>query len=67
LRTVIENRTGIDKTYKVEDIGYIYRGGMKEMGSCFYNFGMRQPVRFSEGVVEQEDKWVNSLLARLMS
>ncbi len=67
MRTVIENRSGVDKTYKVEEIGYIYRGGMEEPGSCFYNFGMRQPARFSDEVVEQESRLVDSLAASFLS
>ena len=67
MRTVVENRTGIDRTYKVENIGYIYRGGMSEVGSYFYNFGMRQEATFSGEVVEQKSELVDSLLNRFLS
>lgn len=63
MRTVVENRYGIDRGTEYQDFGYVHLGQRpSESRSCFYDFGERKQVRFVEFSDEEGSKFVGALM-----
>lgn len=62
MRTVIENKIGLNKNYVLEntEIPY-YQEKSYNVKSCFYDFGAKQNIQFSNNDNEIPSNFVESL------
>ncbi len=64
LRTVVENRTGLDETYRFDGTNLACsEDNILEQRSCFYDFGARRLACFSGISTETESAFVEALRA----
>lgn len=62
LRTVVENRTGLDETYRFDGTNLVCsEDNILEQRSCFYDFGARKSACFSGISMEPESAFVEAL------
>ncbi len=62
MRTVTENRDGLDQWYKFDDRNFAYAEDHPyEPHSCFYDFGARFPMSFGDYSDELPSAFVESL------
>lgn len=64
MRTVVENRYGVEKETGYSDFGYVHLGQrpLSRSRSCFYDFGERKRVRFVEILNDSGSGFIESLM-----
>ena len=68
MRTVVENRYGVDREPERQDTGYVHLGQRPSQSkSCFYDFGERKRVRFIESADSCGSKFIESLIEQFCS